>query len=146
MLTSFIRKDCSGTGDLHAISPPMTNTWLNTEGASGLSLKESLNSAVNTPYLPCLKANSPSFLHTHLEGKPHGIPLFPRRKLQGNGHQRGGLLRLALGNRVNDGDRNGWRKMLPCQSNISQGRLYRERLRTAKADPDRNEPCVLSGK
>ena len=32
------------------------------------------------------------------------------------------------------------------QSDISQGRLYRESLRTAKADPDRNEPYVLRGK
>lgn len=50
------------------------------------------------------------------------------------------------GNRVKDGDREGWRKMLPGQSNISQGRLYREMLRTAKADPDRNDPYVLRGK
>ena len=35
------------------------------------------------------------------------------------------------GNRVKDGDRNGWRKMLPGQSDIYQGGLYRERLRTA---------------
>lgn len=55
-------------------------------------------------------------------------------------------LRLALGNRVNDGDRNGWRKMLPGQSAISQGRLYRERLRTDKADPDRNEHYMFRGK
>ena len=47
---------------------------------------------------------------------------------------------------MNDGDRNGWRKMLPGQSDISQGRLYRESLRAAKADPDRNEPYVLRGK
>ena len=45
-----------------------------------------------------------------------------------------------------DGDREGWRKMLPGQSDISPGRLYRESLRTAKADPDRNEPYVLRGK
>ena len=49
------------------------------------------------------------------------------------------------GNRVKDGDRNGWRKMLPGQSDISQGRIYRERLRTAKADSDRSEPYVLRG-
>ena len=47
---------------------------------------------------------------------------------------------------MNDGDRNDWRKMLPGQSDISQGRLCREKLRTAKADPDRNEPYVLRGK
>ena len=47
---------------------------------------------------------------------------------------------------MNDGDRNGWRKMLPGQSDISQGRIYREMLRTAKEDPDRNEPHVLRGK
>lgn len=69
MPTSSIRKDCSGTGDLHAISSSITNIWLNSEGSSGLSLKESLNSAVNTPYLPCLKAYSPSFLHTRLKGR-----------------------------------------------------------------------------
>ena len=50
------------------------------------------------------------------------------------------------GNRVKDGDSEGWRKMLPGQSDISQGRLYREMLRTAKADPDRNDPYVLRGK
>ena len=50
------------------------------------------------------------------------------------------------GNRVKDGDRNGWRKMLPGQSDISQDRIYREMLRTAKEDPDRNEPHVLRGK
>ena len=50
------------------------------------------------------------------------------------------------GNRVKDGDRNGWRKMLLGQSDISQGRLYRKKLRTAEADPDRNEPYVLRGK
>ena len=49
------------------------------------------------------------------------------------------------GNRVKDGDRNGWRKMLPGQSDISQGRIYREMLRTAKADSDRNERYVLRG-
>ena len=50
------------------------------------------------------------------------------------------------GNRVKDGDSEGWRKMLPGQSDISQGRLCREKLRTAKADPDRNEPYVHRGK
>ena len=50
------------------------------------------------------------------------------------------------GNRVKDGDRNSWRNMLPGQSDTSQGRLYRESLRTAKADPDRNDPYVLRGK
>ena len=53
---------------------------------------------------------------------------------------------LLNGNRVKDGDRNGWRKMLPGQSDISQGRLYREKLRTAEADPDRNEPYMLRDK
>ena len=53
---------------------------------------------------------------------------------------------ILNGNSIKDGDKEGWRRMLPGKSDISSGKRYREQLRVAFADPDRTEPYRLRGK
>lgn len=49
-------------------------------------------------------------------------------------------------NRIEDGDKAGWRALLPGCADISSVSDYRKLLLTAKPDPNRTEPYILRGK